>query len=140
MSVTWNGSDITATSHLMLIYHDEIALDRGPQFSFPTSSPGALVCESPTQRGNWHYPNETLVDLVNVQGRIIQQIRSSYSSRLSRYVDNIQLTTAEYNGLWTCQLNGNVNGAVPVGIYHRGGSELQFIVSSMEAGSWGVLS
>ena len=126
MSVTWNGSDITATSHLMLIYHDEIALDGGPQFAFTISSPGALVCRSPINRGNWHYPGGGLVDLVNITGRIIQQIRKTnpYWSRLSRYVDNTQLTTAEYNGLWTCRLNDSATEAVPVGFYHRRGSEL----------------
>ena len=127
--VNWNNSFITNVGHLTLIYHDEIKVDVGPNFrnNWGNRMPGDLYCTSGnTPRGSWHYPNGTLVDLVTAEGRVIQQIRTSvtpYWSQLSRYNPDAQLTTAKYNGLWTCRLNGNANGAVSVGIYHRGGSK-----------------
>ena len=57
----------------------------------------------------------------------MQQIRApngnpSYS-QLSRYQpNNVALTTALYNGLWTCRHDAS-NLVIRVGIYHRGGGE-----------------
>ena len=56
----------------------------------------------------WHYPDGSRVHLTNEDNRVMQQIRTpnqnpSYS-QLSRYQpNNVALTSALYNGLWTCR-------------------------------------
>ena len=57
----------------------------------------------------------------------MQQIRvhnqNPSFSQLSRYQpSNVALTSALYNGLWTCRHDAS-NLVIPVGIYHRGGGE-----------------
>ena len=47
-------------------------------------------------------------------------------SRLSTNQPTQVDTRALANGLWTCQLNGSVIGAVPLGIYARGGGEQSY--------------
>ena len=45
-------------------------------------------------------------------------------SRLTTNRPDEALTSAAANGLWTCRLNGGISIAVPMGIYARGGGEI----------------
>ena len=124
MTVTWNGTLITGP---VLIYQDEILVNPFASLSISSSLPNSLVCMSGQMRVFWHLPNS---DLVNITISLIpsgdfKQYRSAAGnvSGLSSNRAGIIRTDAGTNGLWTCRLNGEARGAVPVGIYVRVGGE-----------------
>ena len=95
-----------------LLYHDEI----------PTSlaRDDALRCIS--AGASWHFPNGSLVDEFSGTSDIyFQQIMLSAESRLNLNPAAPVPTEDDLNGLWTCRLRGNEAGAIPLGIYQRGG-------------------
>ena len=95
-----------------LLYHDEI----------PTSliREDALRCIS--AGASWHFPNGSLVDeLSDTIDKYFTQRMLSAESRLSRNIAAPVPTEDDLNGLWTCRLRGNEAGAIPIGIYQRGG-------------------
>ena len=95
-----------------LLYHDEI----------PTSiiREDALRCIS--AGASWHFPNGSLVDEISdtIDIYFTQQTLSA-ESRLLRATEAPVPTEDDLNGLWTCRLHGNEAGAIPLGIYQRGG-------------------
>ena len=97
-----------------LLYHDEI----------PTSLVGddALRCIS--AGASWHFPNGSLVDeFGGTSDKYFTQLMLSAESRLSRNITSAPAPTEDdVNGLWTCRLRDNETGAIPIGIYQRGGS------------------
>ena len=123
MCASWNGTTL-ATNRPVLIFHDEISIDSTAPFNIDImGTQGTLLCRSQQRRASWNLPNGMLVDLVTNSDRVFQQIRNTHEpsfSQLSRYVPEIRLTDARYNGLWTCRRNNVSNIAIPVGIYHRG--------------------
>ena len=95
-----------------LLYHDEI----------PTSllTQDALRCIS--AGASWHFPNGSLVDELSSTSDIyFQQLMLSAESRLNLNPAAPVPTEDDLNGLWTCRLRGNEAGAIPLGIYQRGG-------------------
>ena len=123
VTVTWNGTTITDP---VLIYQDEIVRDDRTDV-LATPLDGTLICRSEIQtRVGWHFANG--VALSTSQTFLFRQRRTGAGvtpsvSRLSTNRPTQVDTRALANGLWTCQLNGDVSGAVPLGIYARGGSE-----------------
>jgi hypothetical protein len=125
--VSWNGSTVTGP---VLIYHDELLVDI---FSAPFGNAiqGALICmsSSGTDTARWHFPDESIVDqarfILDSSGmkNAIQQIPSPQHtrSRLTSRSDNLLLTDARTNGLWTCR--GDTGDPIPVGLYRRGGGK-----------------
>ena len=95
-----------------LLYHDEIPTTALEQDALRCISAGA----------SWHFPNGSLVDEFSGTSDIyFQQLMLSADSRLSRNIAAPVPTEDDLNGLWTCRLRGNETGAIPLGIYQRGG-------------------
>ena len=123
--MTRNGFTITGP---VLIYQDELI---------------QLVCRSEEAQFmsgssvGWHLPDSKQVNRSSTPSLgDFEQRRSisGNSSALSSTRAGIVRTDAATNGLWTCRLNGLVRGAVPVGIYARGGGEhMKCQVSSEES-------
>ena len=122
--MTWNGTSITRP---MLIYQDEIIVDPTGVLTISTISPNSLLCMSEGQATvGWHLPNGSpivirSVNITYTDSGVFKQLQSMERdvSGLSRNRDIIS-TDAATNGLWTCRLNREANGAFPVGIYIRG--------------------
>ena len=97
-----------------LLYHDEIPTSQAMEDALRCISAGA----------SWHFPNGSLVDeLRDNTDKYFQQLMLSADSRLSRNILAPVPTEDNLNGLWTCRLRGNETGAIPLGIYQRGGSK-----------------
>ena len=114
VTVTRNGFTITGP---VLIYQDELI---------------RLVCSSEEAQfmsGSsvaWYLPDSKQVNASSTPSSgDFEQHRSisGNNSVLSSTRAGIARIDAATNGLWTCRLNGLVRGAVPVGIYARGGGE-----------------
>ena len=123
MTVTWNGTTITDP---VLIYQDELVRDDRTDV-LATPLDGTLICRSEIQtRVGWHFANggtlSSTPEFHFRQRRTGAGVTPSVS-RLSANGPNQVDTRALANGLWTCQLNGSASGAVPLGIYARGGGE-----------------
>ena len=70
----------------------------------------------------WHFPNGSLVDeFSDASYKYFTQLMLSADSRLQRNIAAPVPTEDDLNGLWTCRLRGNEAGAIPLGIYQRGG-------------------
>ncbi len=133
VSVTWNGNTISQ-SHPVLIYHHEVrVIFNGQNFipheTVPTlgdAGSRALVCRSETRhRVAWYLTDGVIVNSTGspdfFQHRTLAEETPSIT-RLLRYGNN-SVPSASHNGLWTCRLNGDSSGSIPVGLYQRGGGE-----------------
>ena len=127
VTVTWNGTAITGP---VLIFQDELVRDDRTNV-LATPVDGTVICRSENQaQVGWHLANGSIVQ-AGTTGNQLRQRRTSSSttstpsvSRLSTNRSDGALTSTAANGLWTCRLNGGFTGAVPVGIYARGGGEI----------------
>ena len=124
VTVTWNGTTITGP---VLIFQDELVRDDRTHVLATPIRDGTVICRSENQdRVGWVFANGVLIQAsTNTHFR---QRRTSSSatpsvSRLTTNKPDEALTSAVANGLWSCRLNGSFTGAVPVGIYTRGGGE-----------------
>ena len=121
MTVTWNGTIITGP---VLIYQDELIIDNRTDVLAPPLD-GTVICRSENQATvGWHYADGSLVD-TSTNGHFRQKRRFTLPSvsRLTTNRPDEALTNTTANGLWTCRLFASINGAIPVGIYARGGGE-----------------
>ena len=124
--VTWNGSNITGP---VLIYHDELLVDVGPQYEIgDTDIPGALMCRSERDGiASWRLANGNFFNDVNNRADNslgLQQIRTNSNtfpslSRLSRVPENRNTSAENLNGLWSCRTDIPDLGSVSVGLYYR---------------------
>ena len=114
----------------ILIYHDEIlAADPTNSVQINDTAPGTLICTSANVAvsgiASWHLPNNAAVP--NTEGfyqkLAFDVFRGRYRSRLTRSQQNLMLTDADHNGLWTCRENNGTHVPIPVGLYYRGGGE-----------------
>ena len=107
---------MTAEFNRTVITNPPIAifLDEVPDVA-NTPSP---LCRS---RARWHFPNGDPVSTM-VGGRFAQQLGTD-SSVLVRFVNASEVTDHTFSGLWSCRLEGDESGAVPLGIYSRGRGE-----------------
>ena len=73
----------------------------------------------------WHLVDGALVDSdsssVFFQTSPGSGVTPSASTLLRSVAGSV--STPDHNGLWTCQMSG-VGGAVPVGLYRRGGGKI----------------
>ena len=106
-TVTFNGTTITGPT---LIYRDEVST---------SSFVGNLFCSSSSVGASWHFPNGTAVGFTLGTDRFLQFEQRGSGLSLQHYLLGEEL--ASDNGLWTCRLNSSSNGAIPIGIYQRGG-------------------
>ena len=118
VNVTWKGSVINGP---MLIYQDEM-------------NDNQLFCVSSTQtRVGWHSAGGQLVStaLTSMTNHYRQKRTAAGEIRseadLIAVRPNDPLTSTTGNGLWSCRLNAGFGGAVPVGIYARGGGKNFFV-------------
>ena len=108
--VTWKGSVINGPK---LIYQDEM-------------NDNLLECVSSIQaQVGWHYAGGQLVSTTSMTNHYRQERTSTGEipsrAKLIANRPNDALTSTAGNGLWSCRLNAGFPGAVPVGIYARGG-------------------
>ena len=126
VTVTWNGTTVTGP---VLIFQDE--LDRDDRSNvLATPRDGTVICRSENQASvGWNSANGVLISPTSTTNHFRQRRTSSSAtpsvSRLTTNRPDQALLSGAFNGLWTCQLNGDLNGAVPVGIYARGGGEIR---------------
>ena len=125
MTVTWNGTTITGP---VLIFQDELVRDDRTNI-LATPVDGTVICRSENQaRVGWHFANGYLLSTGSTTNHFRQRRTGSSAtpsvSRLTTNRPDEALTSATANGLWTCRLNGGIGTAVPVGIYARGGGEI----------------
>ena len=107
--VIFNGTIITGPT---LIYRDEVSR---------SAFVGNLFCSSSSDGASWHFPNGTAVGFSRGTDRFFQFQQRGSGLSLSHYLLGEELDSN--NGLWTCRLNSSSNnGAIPVGIYQRGGT------------------
>ena len=111
VSVEWRGDTI---SQPLLVYHDEITAFNGG---------GTLICQSETLMQGWHFPNGNSVNMASPDIGGFQQFTARTATVLYRNQDMPLTANTSLNGLWSCRLNGDESGAIPVGIYSRGGGE-----------------
>ena len=118
VSVTWKRSDINGPK---LIYQDEM-------------DDNQLLCVSSIQaQVSWHSPGGQFVStaLTSMTNYYRQKKTATgeipSKANLIAVRPNDPLTSTAGNGLWSCRLNGGFGGAVPVGIYARGGGEVFFV-------------
>ena len=120
VSVTWKGSDINGPK---LIYQDEM-----------NDNPLFCVSSSQSQVG-WHYASGQLVSTASMTNHYRQERNSTGTipskAKLIANRPNDALTSTAGNGLWSCRLNASFPGAVPVGIYARGGGKIIFCVHAV---------
>ena len=126
VTVTWNGSIITGP---VLIYHDEILDDEGPQYTIGNPDrPGALMCRSERDGiASWRLANGNFFNDVNNRADNslgLQQIRTNSNtfpslSRLSRVPENRNTSAENLNGLWSCRTDIPDLRSVYVGLYYR---------------------
>ena len=124
MTVTWNGSTISGPE---LIFQDELVRDDRTNV-LATPVDGTVICRSENQaQVGWNLANGQTVQLSTTSDHFRQRRTNSSAtpsvSRLTTNRPDEALTSAAANGLWTCRLSVSLNGAVPVGIYARGGGE-----------------
>ena len=132
MTVTWRGNNITGIP--TLIYHDEVETVRyrpPPTLSNP-NGPGGLLCSSTVGPIAWwpainfgFGPFDT-----NIDERLIYQIipDGNLMAQIVRDGRTQDISFSNYhNGLFTCQRNGSISTAVPVGFYQRGGATGELI-------------
>ena len=121
VSVTWKGSVINDPK---LIYQDEM-------------NDNQLFCVSSDQaQVGWHSPGGHFVSTTSTTNHYRQKrtatgeipSRANLISIANR--PNDPLTSTAGNGLWSCRLNAGFGGAVPVGIYARGGGRIFLCVCS----------
>ena len=114
-----------------LLYHDEV----------PTSIVMADALRCISAGASWHYPNGSLVDeFIGFMGNnYFQQLMLNADSRLQRNIAAPVPTEDDLDGLWTCRLRGNETGAIPVGIYQRGGGKYRSLLRKGGVG-WGLNS
>ena len=138
VSVTWNGSRVTGP---ILIYYDEILADPTKLVPVNDTAQGALICTSKnfavSGTARWHLPNNTAVPntTAHVEGfyqkfalDFINLTTLRSRSQLSRSQQNLMLTDADHNGLWTCRGNNDTQHVpIPVGLYYRGGGEMEHV-------------
>ena len=134
--MTWNGTEVTRP---ILIYHDEILADPTDSLPINDTAQGTLICTSAdivvSGLASWHLPNNTAVPntAVPVEGfyqklafDVTDTLRGRHRSQLSRSQQNLILTDAAHNGLWTCRGNNDTQHVpIPVGLYYRGGGEME---------------
>ena len=113
VSVTWKGSDINGPK---LIYQDEM-------------HDNPLFCVSSSQsRVGWHSAGGQLVSTTSITNHYRQEKTSTGTipskAKLIANRPNDPLTSTAGNGLWSCRLNAGFGGAVPVGLYARGGGKI----------------
>ena len=122
MTVTWNGTTITGP---VLIYQDEIIRDDRTDV-LATPLDGTLICRSENMATvGWHLATGSMLSSTTSTTFHFRQRRTGTGvtpsvSRLTTNRPNQPLTLESANGLWTCRLNGDISGAVPVGIFERG--------------------
>ena len=132
MTVTWNSTTITGP---VLIYQDEIISDNRDNVQTDPPLDGTLICRHETQaQVGWHYANGQALSDTSTSFHFRQRRTGTTAtpsvSRLTTNQPNQPLQNVIANGLWTCRLDGAASGAIPVGIYVRGGgnySRLQAI-------------
>ena len=132
VTVTWNGTTITGP---VLIFQDELVRDdRTDVLATPRN--GTVICRSENQtQVGWHFANGVYVSTTTTKNHFRQRRTSSWFSttpsvsRLTTNRPDEALTSAADNGLWTCRLNSSISTAVPVGIYARGGGEMNTNIS-----------
>ena len=108
--VTWRGATINETP--LMVYHDEISAFSGDD---------TLECRSDTFSQGWYFPNGNSVNFFTSDISGFQQFVIGPTAVLHRN-PNVPLTAnTSLNGLWSCRAFGAENGAIPVGIYSRGG-------------------
>ena len=120
MSVTWNDTAITGP---VFIYQDEIIIDdRTNVMATPLN--GTLICRSENMaQVGWHFANGGALSPTpdfHFRQRQTGATATPSVSRLSTNRPNQEFVRDLANGLWSCQLNGGVSGAVPVGIFQQG--------------------
>ena len=138
VTATWNGTKITGP---VLIYHDEIAVDPGPTYSFgDIAAPGALVCTSETRpRAGWRRADheffrdvtDAVISMINLNQIRTGPLAVPSHTRLSRANEFVDPSAANQNGLWCCRVNSLgdddndnvVANFVFVGVYRRGMGE-----------------
>ena len=120
VSVTWKGSVINGPK---LIYQDEM-----------NDNPLFCVSSSQAQVG-WQYASGLLVSTASMTNHYRQERTSTRKipskAKLIANGQNGALTSAAGNGLRSCRLNAGFGGAVPVGIYARGGGKIIFCVQAV---------
>ena len=92
-----------------------------------------LFCVSSNQaQVGWHTASGQLVSTTN-HYRQNRTATGEIPSRANLIAvrPNDPLTSTAGNGLWSCRLNGGFPGAVPVGIYARGGGIIFFCVHAV---------
>ena len=120
VSVTWQGSVINGPK---LIYQDEI-------------NDNPLFCASSDQaQVGWHFPGGHFVSTTSMTSHYRQERRSTgqipSKAKLIANGPNDPVTSTAGNGLWSCRLNAGFGGAVPVGIFARGGGKIIFCVHAV---------
>ena len=132
MSVTWNGTVITAP---ILIYHDEILEDNDTVPTVENSNgPGDLVCRSENhEEARWHRPSGVVAPTNGDYRRVQSPAGSLPSLSQLSTIEDLTSTDPQYNGLWVCVLVNTDGGLsdqdlidsfVYVGIYSRNSGEL----------------
>ena len=119
--MTWKGSVINGPK---LIYQDEM-----------NDNPLFCVSSSQAQVG-WHSAGGLLVSITSMTNHYRQEKTSTGTipsrAKLIANRPNDPLTSTPGNGLWSCRLNAGFPGAVPVGIYARGGGKIFLIFVCMQ--------
>ena len=95
-----------------------------------------LFCVSSDQAHvGWHSAGGQLVSTTNTTNHYRQERTSTGTipskAKLIANRPNDPLTSTTGNGLWSCRLNACFPGAVPVGIYARGGGKIIFCVHAV---------
>ena len=128
VTVTWNGTTISSP---VLIYQDDIVTDNRDVLATPVMD-GTLICRSENQaRVGWHFANGGA--LTTSPDFHFRQIRTEAGvtpsvSRLSANGPNQMDPRDLANGLWSCRLDSGVSGAVSVGVFVRGGGEVELLL------------
>ena len=121
--MTWNGTTITGPA---LIFQDELVRDDRTDV-LATPLDGTLICRSENMATiGWYFANGGTVSTTSDFHFRQRQTGTGVTPSVSRLSTNQPTqvdTRALANGLWTCRLNEGASGAVPVGIYARGGGE-----------------
>ncbi len=133
MLVTWNGTTLTGP---VLIYSDELPVNRSASTIGDPNSPGALICTSEDRaRVSWHYTKG-----VTVRNAILNDTFKAIGtgegvSQLLLNRQNTEGSNPDLNGVWHCRLNARepnlYDGQINVGIFSRGEGELYLTVNSM---------
>ena len=125
MTATWNGTTITDP---VLIYQDEIISDNRDNVETDPPLDGTLICRHETlAQVGWHFANGQALSYTSTINHFRQRRTGTTTtpsvSRLTTNQEDQPLENVIANGLWTCRLDGAVSGAIPVGIYVRGGGK-----------------